>query len=203
MAAIKNAVGQFLREWRGGDSAQAQALCNSLLGRLEEATERVVEMGASLVRDGATVLTASYSSAVVRALACAHGQGRRIVLLAAEPSGAPISYAGLVREALAPWGLPVHAVGEDTIAGAVGAAELVLVGADKLLPDGSLLNGGPTLAVARVAHRRIPLYSLCESFKLDADPATEPGFDVVPSELVTAFVTEQGVLSPTQVRELF
>jgi len=103
-----------------------------------------------------------------------------------------------------------------------GAIDLVIVGADRITANGDTVNKIGTRALAIVAnYHGVPFYVACPSSTLDpatatgADvdieerPATEvvggipavagvkvrnPAFDVTPAELVTAYVTEYGIL---------
>ena len=73
-------------------------------------------------------------------------------------------------------------------------ARLVMVGADAVTSQ-YLVNGTPTLELARVANGVIPIYVVCETIKFAMSIPAEPGFDRVPLALVSALVTEKGVES--------
>jgi hypothetical protein len=77
---------------------------------------------------------------------------------------------------------------------------LAIIGADRVCPDGSLVNGTPSLAFAEALGRVAPLYVACETFKLDDDRHIEPGFDCVPGDLVAGYITDRGVAQPSEVR---
>ncbi|MBI4337337.1 MAG: hypothetical protein HY683_05865 [Chloroflexi bacterium] len=204
MAAVTNAARWFLREWGDGTAARAVAACDALLERTATASHGAGVRAAGLLRDGATVLTCSYSTAVTRALRLAWGRGCRLSVLALESWHGDVAYGARLKEALAGDPIAVRLVPDAQVTEAVGWAELALVGADQVLPDGSLVNGTPTLALARAARRRIPLYSIAESFKfaeVALQEPLEPGFDLVPAELVTGYVTEKGILPPTAVAQ--
>ncbi|MBI2935713.1 MAG: hypothetical protein HYY31_02730 [Chloroflexi bacterium] len=215
MASIKNASALFLdglasvvevQRGKGGEKTPAD-WCDELLRRFEEASRRAAEVAASLVAEGTTVITCSYSSAVVRALSHARGLGRRFWVVTVEEAFS-VSDTQQVKESLAPWGIPVQVVslpasGREATIDASVQGELVLVGADKLVPDGSLVNGAPTLLLAQKARGRLPFYAVCEGFKLDEDPTLEPGFELVPAALITGIATERGLLAPENVRTLF
>jgi methylthioribose-1-phosphate isomerase len=107
-----------------------------------------------------------------------------------------------------------------------GLVDLVIVGADRVAANGDVVNkiGTSTLAIL-CRHFDIPFYVACPSSTFDpatprgADveieerPAAEvrslggleisshvqvrnPAFDVTPQELVTGFITDQGLLGP-------
>ena len=103
-----------------------------------------------------------------------------------------------------------------------GAVDLVIVGADRVTANGDTVNKIGTRALAIAArYHGLPFYVACPSSTFDPTTATgtdvaieerpaaevtdgipavagvkvrNPAFDVTPAELVTAYVTERGVL---------
>ncbi len=78
----------------------------------------------------------------------------------------------------------------------------VLVGADSILADGTLINGIPTYELASAARESdIPVYSVCETAKFNAQGQIEleEGFDRIPPDLVTGIITERGLIRPEEV----
>ncbi|MGH2763593.1 MAG: S-methyl-5-thioribose-1-phosphate isomerase, partial [Thermoleophilaceae bacterium] len=117
-------------------------------------------------------------------------------------------------------GIPFRLV-TDSSAGALmarGLVDRIVVGADRIAANGDVANKVGTYPLAVLAHRHgIPFYAAAPVSTLD--PATPDGaaipieerdpselgasvpavnfaFDVTPAELVTAIVTEAGVLEP-------
>jgi translation initiation factor 2B subunit (eIF-2B alpha/beta/delta family) len=103
----------------------------------------------------------------------------------------------------------------------------VLVGADGVLADGSVVNKVGTYALALAARdRSLPFYVACESLKISprrewGDAEVEEGdpaevlpdaidgvtahnvyFECTPARLVTALITEEGVFRPDQLSSL-
>ncbi len=103
----------------------------------------------------------------------------------------------------------------------MSGVNVVLCGADRICADGGLVNGIGTFMIAVTARRlKVPFYVLCETLKFDrqlmsadvdleekestelAPPGTlpdgvtvrNPYFDITPSELITAIITEKGRL---------
>ena len=87
-------------------------------------------------------------------------------------------------------GLVGRTVSDASISEAVAESDMGLVGADKLLPDGGIVNAWPTLLLAQKASSSVPLYAVAESYKFDSDPTVEEGFESVPASLITRVVTE-------------
>ena len=108
-----------------------------------------------------------------------------------------------------------------------GLIDLVLVGTDRVVRNGDVVNKIGTSALAILcAHYRIPFYVACPSSTIDLATATgrdvaieerdmdevrafrgrraaprdvkarNPAFDVTPSTLVTALITDRGVIEP-------
>jgi methylthioribose-1-phosphate isomerase len=211
-----------------------------------EACRRIGELGASFVKNGATVLThcnagalatAGYGTAlgIVRA---AHLEGKRVRVLADETrpllQGARLTAWELMKDII-----PVEIL-TDSMAGALMAKrviDLVVVGADRIARNGDVANKIGTYTVACLAklHEipfvvaapmstvdfecehgdKIPIEERSEGEVLSlATPAGEvavapegaraknPAFDVTPARLVTAIVTERGVVSPVNEETL-
>jgi methylthioribose-1-phosphate isomerase len=151
----------------------------------------------------------------------AHEQGKGIDVIACEAR--PLRQGGrLTSWELAQAGIPARVI-VDSAAAAVmarGEVDLVILGADRIAANGDTANkiGTYQLAVLARAHD-IPFYvaaprstfdrSLAsgEEIPIEERPAAEvetapgvgvfnPAFDVTPAELVTAIVTDRGVLRP-------
>jgi methylthioribose-1-phosphate isomerase len=120
-------------------------------------------------------------------------------------------------------GIPHHVVA-DSAAGSLiaqGRVDRVVVGADRIAANGDVANKVGTYPLAVLADRHgVPFYVAAPVSTIDVatpdggaipieerDPAEvlaegdafNPAFDVTPAELVTAIVTEAGVLEPPYV----
>jgi methylthioribose-1-phosphate isomerase len=158
------------------------------------------EIGAELLRDGASVLThcnagALATSGIGTALApiyVACEQGRRVRVYADETRPL-LQGARLTAWELAQAGIHVTLIA-DGAAGSVlrrGLVDVVLVGADRIARNGDVVNKIGTYGVAALAARhRVPFYVVAplSTFDLDA-----PDGDAIPieerpaAELVEAF----------------
>jgi len=193
MASIKNVVARFLREMESREEGfDPHTLERELLEEMEAASREAARKAADLVDEGARVLTCSYSSAVLRTFKEALAQGRKFSVAAMESLAGQMAYGRVLLEDLSALGIPAALVPDEAISeagvwhGAPVHADMALVGADKLLRGGGIVNGWPTLRVAEWARGIIPFYVVCETYKLDSDPSTEDGFDLVPGHLITA-----------------
>jgi methylthioribose-1-phosphate isomerase len=116
-------------------------------------------------------------------------------------------------------GIPHHVIADSAAASlmARGEVDLVVTGADRIAANGDTANKIGTYSLAVLAkHHGIPFYVVAPTSTLDPDtssgegivieerdgaevtprfPARNPAFDVTPRELITAIVTEDGVLA--------
>jgi translation initiation factor 2B subunit (eIF-2B alpha/beta/delta family) len=152
------------------------------------------------------IMTCSYSSSVCSALETAMRKGIEFKVLAVESRHGKISYGRITAGRLEKAGIVCRIVPDEQVRWHVARADTVLIGADSVSLQGWLLNGSPALEVAEIAGRRtIPVYSICDKAKFDIRGfitgmrRPEPGFDMVPLELVSAFVTESGLLKPDDI----
>ncbi len=206
---------------------------------------RMAEIGSKLIDDGDTVLTHCNAGALATvALGTALGviraaweSGKRIKVVATETrpmlQGARLTVWELMKE-----GIPVKLIA-DTAVGYVmsrGLVSKVIVGADRIVMPGYVINKVGTYTIAVLADRHgVPFYVAAPTSTIDFDGRVEdvvieerspdevrtvlsrlyvtvptvevlnPAFDVTPPGLVTAIITEQGVVSkPVEVglREL-
>jgi translation initiation factor 2B subunit (eIF-2B alpha/beta/delta family) len=192
----------------------AASLREAMAGLEEAAGQAAVRAAAHL--PAGVVVTYSRSSTVLATLLARRPQ--RVLLSEGRPG---LEGVALARE-LAAAGIPVTLVTDAQLPGAVAEAQAVAVGADALLPDGSFLNKVGTLPLALAARRaRVPFYVVAETWKTlppgvvppleEGDPAeVAPSlegvearnrlFELTPARLVTAYLTEEGVLFPAAFR---
>jgi translation initiation factor 2B subunit (eIF-2B alpha/beta/delta family) len=206
IGAVAGAVGRVLA---AGDSQEHLiAQCGALLERRDRAAYSI----AVLLRpdlEGA-VMTHS-ASATVRA-ALLHGRPGRVVCTVTEPhqEGRPFA------DELGAEGLTVELVADSDAAHAVTTVDLLLLGADTVFRDGSLVNKAGTNDLARGAKEAgVPVVVACETFKLapfdppghgssdwsDA-PADEDQFDLTPPGRIDRYVTDEGIFEPDEIAAL-
>jgi len=191
--------------------AAEEAAALALLSR--EAAERAAAHAAGHIGPGRTVITHSLSATVAAVYRNLAGGGVRAILTESRPLNEGYRLAG----SLSGLGVPTRLITDAQMGLAVAEADVALVGADSLLPDGSLVNKAGTYLLALAARdRAVPLYVCCESFKQRTedmpplelermDPAelgapAFPGvriencyFDITPARLVSAWIDENGV----------
>ncbi len=221
MASITNAVSrlvyevaqQYERE-KDLDSLKlfAQSTCTELIKASEGAVAMIAQRASQLIETGDRVFTCSYSATVCQALKTAREAGKSFPVIVAEsksPSGR--GYGMMAAEEIGSYGIPAEIVPDDAIRSNATRANKVLIGADSVLSDGSLINGTPSYELAIAARERgVPFYALCEQSKFTPDvlrrrghlvqePELEVGFDRIPARLITGILTEEGMLEPEEV----
>jgi translation initiation factor eIF-2B subunit delta len=107
-------------------------------------------------------------------------------------------------------GIPVRLVADSIVQSIIPRANLVLVGADSVLKDGSLIHKTGTGEIAIAAKRLgIRFCSSCETTKFSTqdflgEHPTIPQdlFDLTPAEYVSNYITENGEVESVGVEKL-
>ena len=231
MAAIATTVGRVSAAARplGGErpptATDALARLRAEAQRLASAWDAAagaITAHARAVLHGA-VLSHSRSGTVEEVLArlAAEGHLKALTVTTSQPGGEGVALA----QSLARGGLEVTLVADAAMGWVTGAVDAVVLGADSVRADGSLVNKIGSLPLALSArHAGVPLYVLCESLKIapagwplvleemDASEllpamgarlhARNPYFDHTPADLITAIITEMGPLSREQIAQM-
>ncbi len=200
-----------------------------------EANMKMGEYGAQLIEDGDVILTHCNAGALATAgfgtalgvIRAAWYSGKKIRVIATETrpvlQGARLTVWELKKE-----GIPVTLI-TDNMVGYVmskGMVNKVIVGADRILSDGHVINKIGTYMIALCAKRHgIPFYVAAPTSTIDVETTVDrvviehrdpnevryvmgklitvedvevlnPAFDVTPPDLVSAIITEKGVIYP-------
>ena len=187
----------------------------------EEAREKVACYGAALIPDGAALFTFTLSETVMGTLKQAHQQGKKFRVLVTEsrPNRDGLTTTALLDEL----GVSVAISIDACIGELVPQADMVLIGAEAVMADGSAICKVGTYPTALVAKTHgVPVFVVADTMKFNATsalglplwlaplassdvlPADLTGraevvghlFDRTPAALIAGVVTERGVLSP-------
>jgi methylthioribose-1-phosphate isomerase len=235
------ALARMRTKWQALASEPAPAQAEALLAEAHEifaedirVNRAMGEYGATLLADGARVLTHCNAGALATAghgtalgvIRSAVQAGKRVSVIADETrpflQGARLTAWEMVQERI-----PVTLITDNMAGFLMGRGEIdaVIVGTDRVAANGDVTNKIGTYMVAVLAHRHgIPFYVACPTSTIDmsiADGAAipieersrdevtgfrdfqwaadgvlvrNPAFDVTPAELVTALITERGVI---------
>jgi ribose 1,5-bisphosphate isomerase len=223
MAIVHNVVHLFARLVAEGQ--EPMAVLREIHAELATARERIARTFLKVAPSRGTYVTVSYSDNVLESLRAAHGRSPVAHVYVMESP--PMFEGRALGKALSSAEIPTTVVADSAGPSYVKEADAVVVGADSILRDGSLVNKVGTQSLARAATEvGKPLYVVCESLKFDAryDAATWPGaaplskgdgrsshdnldrirrdFEVVPGRLITAIVTERGRYTPDVVQTM-
>lgn len=200
-----------------------------------EVNKRLGKIGAQLIDDGDTILThcnagalatVGYGTALGVIRAAVEG-GKRIKVIATETrpklQGARLTVYELMKD-----GIPVTLITDNMVGYCMykGMIDKVIVGADRVLADGHVINKIGTYSIAVLAKTHgIPFYVAAPFSTFDLDSkvkdvvieerkpeevlcvmglriapegakAFNPAFDITPPEYVTAIITERGIIRP-------
>lgn len=220
MAPVQNLLDEW---WRAvsphgtGPLADLRSLAvaeaEQRIGRSRTALERVGQNAAAYVGTDKTIITHSLSSTVIEVFD--RLKGSNVQALVSESR--PLKEGRILARQLAEWQIPTQLITDAQLGLFVGQADVALVGADSLLPDGGLINKAGSLLLALAARERaVPFCVCCESYKrrrpgmdqpeleemkgdeLGAPPI--PGvrirnvyFDITPARLIDRWIDENGV----------
>ena len=215
MAPIQNLVAQTVYEIetsRKHDLASLQEFAISRINKLhqesKEAVKKTAEWGAKIISNSGQLATCSYSSTVYETLRVAKKQRKSFKVLIAESKAedSNLQHGRSLATALKSIKIATEVFPDNEISRHIPKAKIVLVGADSLLCDGSIINGTPTNKIAvKAKETGIPFYSICETTKINTlnylgkKTSIEKGFELIPSNLITRIITEQGTLKPKKI----
>jgi translation initiation factor 2B subunit (eIF-2B alpha/beta/delta family) len=209
VGAVAGAVGRVL----AAASRNAQLEVEQLRQLVREEAESLVDgrrrAGASIAiqlrerLEDAVVLTHSASATVREALL--HTPPERVICTVSSPQDEGRAFS----EDLRANGLDVELVEDAEAPRQLEWATLLLLGADTVFRDGTLINKTGTRALAEAA-ADVGVHAVvaCEVIKLapidagDAPELTVAEFEHTPPELLDCIVTEEGTVSPTEIRAL-
>jgi translation initiation factor 2B subunit (eIF-2B alpha/beta/delta family) len=202
MVALENRVrGVLFRCQNVREAIEVEREAHREIGQAIDAAAATARSASELV-SGKRVLTLSRSETVSLALERA-SPAPRVVVAESRPGGEGVAVA----EALVASGLEAVLVPDAGVAAAIDnlEVELVLVGADRVLPSGDIVNKvGTRLAALAAREAGIPFYCAAGTDKVASHEGypEDERFERTPGALVTGIVTELGVLSPDRLSDL-
>jgi translation initiation factor 2B subunit (eIF-2B alpha/beta/delta family) len=214
------------REPLAGLQRSAQEAALAYQDWAAQSRSNIARYGASIIPENGVLFTFTLSETVLYTLRAARqmGQQFRVAVTESRPNNDGLVTAiSLARE-----GIEVEVGIEGNIGEMIPRADVMLVGAEAILSDGSAICKVGTYPAALVAKRsRVPVYVLVDSMKLhatslmgigswldplrgqDVIPDAASGeaavcgklFDVTPPDLITALITEKGLIHPEGVSQ--
>lgn len=190
----------------------------------EEARVKIALYGASLIPDGGTVFTFTLSETALRTIREAWSSGIKFKLQVTESR--PNNDGLITVQEMAAEGVEVEVGVDANLGELISKADVIFVGAEAILADGSAICKVGTYPAALIAKaNRVPLYVLVDTLKFHSssllggqlwlDPIDRREFiedelpsravvcghlfDRTPAELISTIVTEKGLMHPEQV----
>jgi translation initiation factor 2B subunit (eIF-2B alpha/beta/delta family) len=196
MGAIAGALGRVLASGRSDEQIVEEAR------QLIEARERAGRAIAVLLspRLEGVVMTHSNSATVREAIE--RTPPERVICTVSEPGEEGRELCDVLRGSE----FAVDLVDDTDAEHAVETVDLLLLGADTVFRDGSLVNKVGTSGLAKTAKKAgVPVVVACEVIKLAPEDPRDPGedrFDLTPPEHIDFYVTEEGELPPGEIAAL-
>jgi translation initiation factor 2B subunit (eIF-2B alpha/beta/delta family) len=156
--------------------------------------------------DGAAVITHSASATVREAFQ--QTEPKKVICTVSEPVGEGREFAEELREA----GMNVELVEDKDAPSRVREASILLIGADTVFRDGTICNKVGTIPLAKAAAEAgVPTVVAAEVIKVAPVPGSQAPeladierslFELVPPDLITEVITEEGPFTPDEIATL-
>jgi len=220
MAILVNIVDVWLEEINQNAHSSLKTIkqvalskANDLMVQSTQANRRIAQHICGLITENSVVLTHSISSTIVSCYTELAKKNISAIITESRPGNEGL----VVAEKLSKLGIETQYITEAQLGLFMPKADVVLVGADSILVDGSVVNKAGTYLTALAAHDAgVPFYVCAESFKqtrkssetihleeMDSAELNLPElphvvsrniyFDVTPARLVSGWVNEHGV----------
>jgi translation initiation factor 2B subunit (eIF-2B alpha/beta/delta family) len=187
IGAIAGALGRLLLAGRTPEQLVEEA--NALITGRERAAAAIAVL---LAQDLSEKVVMTHSASATAREALLYAQPGRVVCTVSDPIGEGREFS----EELAAAGLTTELVADEDAEHAVGTVDILLLGADTVFRDGSLLNKAKTNALTKAAKKAgVPVIVACEVLKLAPDDPVDPEeerVDLTPPGQLDRIVTEEG-----------
>ncbi|SIS08872.1 ribose 1,5-bisphosphate isomerase [Natronorubrum thiooxidans] len=173
--SLPNALRYVLR---GMDGESVSALRDATIARAEEFQRELARaqttlgtVGANRLRDGDVVMTHCHSTDALACLEAALEDGKEVEAIVKETR--PRKQGHITAQQLREWGVPVTLIVDNAARRYLDEADHVLVGADSIAADGSVINKIGTSGLAVNARERgVPVMVAAQTIKLHPDTMT-------------------------------
>ncbi|ELY51468.1 ribose 1,5-bisphosphate isomerase [Natronorubrum bangense] len=164
---LRGMDGETVTELRATTIARAE----EFRAELAQAQQRLGEVGSNRLRDGDVVMTHCHSTDALSCLEAALEDGKEIEAIVKETR--PRKQGHITAQQLREWGVPVTLIVDNAARRYLDEADHVLVGADSIAADGSVINKIGTSGLAVNARERgVPVMVAAQTLKLHPDTMT-------------------------------
>jgi len=223
--SLSNAI-RMVMKYKADDvdgARQAVVLnANRFIENSLKAVEKIGQIGSRRIRDGDTVLTHCNSIAAISVISAAHNSGKKIKVIATEsrPRFQGITTIGMLDKL----GIETELIVDSAARSVMNEVDLVVVGADVITANGTLVNKIGTAQIALCAREaRTSFMVAAETYKFSPETirgelvtieerkpeevlsdiakyknvrVRNPAFDVTPHQYIDLICTEAGAISP-------
>jgi len=180
----------------------------------------IAKLGERKIKSGMVVYTHAYSISVIQSLKEAKSAGKNFLVYCTETR--PLFSGRVTAKALAQAGIPVTLVVDTAMSYAISKADIILLGADMILPDGKVLGALGYDIIATLGKQQVvPFYICSQAWKYnhkgiekmevslkttsekiiwDAVPKRvkieNPPYAIIPSDAVSGIISELGIYQP-------
>lgn len=207
MVNIENAMAWYRKYLHHLDrSASPEVLREIVMEQTEvlhqyclESTRKVISNASRLIEAGSTIMTCSFSSTVSRTLKQAWEKGAGFSVLVLQSCWQNCCYGGIMHQELQEYGIKSRLIEDAESPGYLHETDLVILGGDSLLPDGTLINGFPSRELAMTAASLlppVPVIALLETIKISRQVESgqlQEGFQAVPFNCLFGVLSEEGL----------
>jgi len=220
---LRRVEGETVEALRKSTLAAADAFCS----QLDRAQDDLGQVGANRLRDGDCIMTHCHSTDVLACVEAAREQGKELTAVVKETR--PRNQGHITAERLRDLDVPVTLIVDSAARRYLNDVDHVMVGADAIAADGSVVNKIGTSGLAVNARDRgTPIVVAAQTIKLHPDTLTghtveielrdesevisqeqrgaigeiavdNPAFDVTPPRYLDAIVTEHGQFPPESI----
>ncbi|MDS0473626.1 ribose 1,5-bisphosphate isomerase [Natrinema sp. 1APR25-10V2] len=164
---LRGTAGETVADLRASTIARAEQFQRELA----QAQDNLGEIGANRLRDGDTVLTHCHSTDALACLDAALEDGKALEAIVKETR--PRKQGHITARELRERGVPVTLIADNAARRYLDDADHVLVGADSIAADGSVINKIGTSGLAVNARERgVPVMVAAQTIKLHPDTMT-------------------------------
>ncbi|PSP77487.1 ribose 1,5-bisphosphate isomerase [Halobacteriales archaeon QS_1_68_20] len=173
--SLPNAL-RYVFRGMGGETVEqlresAIASVEEFRAELDQAQAKLGRIGANRLRDGDTVMFHCHSTDALSCVDAALDQGKEIEAIVKETR--PRKQGHITARQLREWGVPVTLIVDSGARRYLDDADHVLVGADSIAADGSVINKVGTSGLAVNARERgVPIMVAAQTIKLHPDTMT-------------------------------
>lgn len=190
MSALQNAIDLCIVEYnKNKTKLSLEHIKTKILEELENHTLNCLNSALNYLESFEArpfrIVTCSYSStflALMKKLA-ERSLVKEIYVLESIWRG--ISYSKNTIKMLNGYNIKAYEIALSKLAAFKNLINCAIIGADRVLEDGSVINGVPSLSLAKEMSGIIPFFVIAEKIKLTNQIILEEGFEIVPNHLIS------------------